>query len=220
MTAKQSLERQLQKTLSHARLSLTKLPACREIQLYLYDPEVLQGPISHEQAQAVVAEPAYWSFCWASGQILARFILDNPEWVRGKSVLDLGAGSGVVGIAAAMAGADTVTVCDIDSDALAAAAVNATANKVTLATLAELSQLAFRPDIILAADILYDRDNYPLLNTLKNQTNALLLADSRVKTLPAEGFDLKTTMEARTCPDLNEFEEFNQVRIYSWQMPQ
>lgn len=218
MTTPHTLEQKLQKTLSHARLRLTTPPACPEISLYLYDPDVLQGPISHDEAQAVVAEPAYWSFCWASGQILARFILDRPDLVRGKSVLDVGAGSGVAGIAASLAGAASVTACDIDPDAMAAAFVNAQANGVSLSTIGSLDQLEEQPDLILAADILYDRDNYPLLDHLKTLGHEILLADSRVKTLPAGNFILQSTLSARTCPDLNEFEEFNQVRIYNWQM--
>ena len=217
MTTAQLLEQQIQKTLGRARLRLTPLSACPRISLYLYDPEVLEGPISHEEAQAVVAEPAYWSFCWASGQVLGQYILERPELVAGKTVVDLGAGSGVAGIAAALAGASQVTACDIDPDALEAAKVNANANGVALATLNDLDRLTFQPDVILAADVLYDPDNYPLLEALKARCSEILLADSRVKVLPAEGFIKQTTIEARTCPDLNEFEEFNQVRIYSWQ---
>src|SRR5690606_33025676 len=58
--------------------------------------------------------PPYWAFAWAGGQALARYVLDNPETVRGRAVLDFGAGSGLVAIAAAKAGAARVLAADID----------------------------------------------------------------------------------------------------------
>src|SRR5690349_24471101 len=76
--------------------------------------------------------PPYWAFAWAGGQALARHILDHPGLVRGRSVLDFGAGSGVVAIAAAMAGAQ-VTAAEIDPFAAAAIALNAGLNKVEIA---------------------------------------------------------------------------------------
>lgn len=212
-----ALEDRLRQTLSRARLCLTPLPLTPSISLHLYDTTVLKGPISHDEAQAVVAEPAYWSFCWASGQVLAQYILNNPHHVKGKRVLDFGSGSGVVAIAAAMAGAAEVIACDIDADALEAILVNAEANQVSIAQLSDFNELEASVDIIVAADVLYDRDNYELLERFKTNCTEILLADSRVKQLPADGFMLIDTVEGRTCPDLNEFEEFNQVRIYTWQ---
>ncbi len=77
----------------------------------------------------------FWSFPWAGGQALARYLLDRPHTVRSRSVLDLAAGSGLVGIAAALAGASQVTANDIDPYATAAQEFNARANGVTLLTL-------------------------------------------------------------------------------------
>ncbi|MBC7183149.1 MAG: methyltransferase type 12, partial [Marinobacter sp.] len=75
------LNQHLRKTLPRGRVAVSSPAGCPRIALYLFDPAVLEGPLSHEEAQAVVAEPAYWSFCWASGQVLASWILDNPQWV-------------------------------------------------------------------------------------------------------------------------------------------
>lgn len=208
------LESKLQETLSKARLKSTELPFCRSIRLKLYDPDVLQGPISHDEAQKVIAEPAYWSFCWASGQVLANYILNHPETVTGQRVLDFGCGSGVVAIAAAKAGAKEVVACDIDPDALLAAQVNADLNNVSLNVLAGLDLLEEPVDVITAADVLYDRDNYPILDHFLTLSERVLLADSRVKELPSQQYQFLGKVEARTCPDLNEFEEFNLVRLY------
>lgn len=208
------LNKNLNKTLAKGRVALSQPAGCPSISLYLFDPKVLEGPLSHDEAQAVVAEPAYWSFCWASGQVLAQFILSQPEYVKNKVVLDVGSGSGIVAIAAAMAGAKVVYACDIDTDALDAISENALQNKVNICTLDDLNKMKEKVDLITAADVLYDRDNFSLLTKFTNMATKVLLADSRVKTLPVDHFQLKTTIEARTWPDLNEFEEFNQVRIY------
>jgi len=205
----------LHKTLAKGRVAISQPAGCLTISLHLFDPLVLEGPLSHDEAQAVVAEPAYWSFCWASGQVLAQFILSHPERVKDKVVVDVGSGSGIVAIAAALAGAKSVYACDIDEDALDATKVNAQENKVTVHTIKNLSEVNETIDLITAADVLYDRDNFSLLNQFTDIANEVLLADSRVKTLPVNHYQLQTTVEARTWPDLNEFEEFNQVRIYA-----
>src|SRR5690554_7675669 len=62
------LNQHLRKTLSRGRVAASVPAGCPDLPLYLFDPSVLEGPLSHDEAQAVVAEPAYWSFCWASGQ--------------------------------------------------------------------------------------------------------------------------------------------------------
>lgn len=210
----ESLNQKLQKTLAKGRVKATKPITCPELELYLFDPSVLHGPLTHDEAQAVVAEPAYWSFCWASGQVLAAHILQNPELVRDKIVLDFGCGSGVTGIAAALAGAKKVIACDLDPDALLASQLNARLNDIEVEVCDNFFNYEQAIDIITASDVLYDKDNYPLLDAFANRSKSVLLADSRVKVLPSQAYTLIDTVESRTWPDLNEFEEFNQVRIY------
>lgn len=204
----------LQETLKKARVKATHPAACPQIQLYLFDPEVLQGPISHDEAQAVVAEPAYWSFCWASGQVLAQYLLDHPDYVKDKVVVDFGSGSGIVAIAAALAGAKKVFACDIDIQALSACATNARLNNVNILCIQDISEVDETIDMIVAADVLYDKDNYPLLDEFLLTADHALIADSRVKQFPTDAYRKIDCIQARTWPDLNEFEEFNQVRIY------
>lgn len=208
------LNQHLRKTLARGRVAVSRPAGCARMALYLFDPTVLEGPLSHEEAQAVVAEPAYWSFCWASGQVLASWILDNPGWVKGQRVLDFGSGSGIVAVAAAMAGAREAIACDIDPAALDAARANAALNGVSVGL---CSDWAARPkdlDVVTAADVLYDPENRPLLGVFREAAPRVLLADSRMKILGDNAYRWQTTIEARTWPDLNEFEEFNQVRIY------
>jgi predicted nicotinamide N-methyase len=208
------LNQHLRTTLARGRVAVSRPAGCEQIALYLFDPTVLEGPLSHEEAQAVVAEPAYWSFCWASGQVLARWILDNPWWVEGKRVLDFGSGSGIVAVAAAMAGAREAIACDIDPAALDAARANAALNGVSVGLCGDWADRPAGLDVVTAADVLYDPENRPLLNVFRQVAPRVLLADSRMKVLGDSAYQWQTTIEARTWPDLHEFEEFNQVRIY------
>lgn len=208
------LNEHLRKTLSRGRVAETRPAGCPNIPLYLFDPAVLEGPLSHDEAQAVVAEPAYWSFCWASGQVLAQWLLEHPDVVRDKVVLDFGTGSGVVAVSAALAGAARVIACDLDPAALDAAAANAELNGVTLAFCDDWNRRPEGIDLVVAADVLYDPENRPLLEVFLAAAPEVLLADSRVRDLGNDCYEKQAVIKARTWPDLNEFEEFNRVRIY------
>ena len=109
--------------------------------------------LSREEMLAVMNYPAYWAFCWASGQVLARFILDHPEWVRGRRVMDFGAGSGVVAVAAMLAGAREVVACDIDPEALLAVRCNTELNGVALTLADDFDAVAGDIDLIIVADV-------------------------------------------------------------------
>ncbi len=108
-------------------------------------------------------DPPFWAFAWAGGQALARYLLDHPEAVRGRHAIDVASGSGLVAIAAAMAGAAAVTAYDIDPLAAAAIGVNAEANAVTVrAVCADILDDDRSPDpgidLVLVADAFYQRD--------------------------------------------------------------
>jgi predicted nicotinamide N-methyase len=103
-----------------------------EIRLYQADDPVgLWERIELASGEAD-QDPPFWAFAWAGGQALARYLLDHPDTVRGRHVIDIASGSGLVAIAAAQAGAATVTAYDIDPLAVAATEVNAAANTVTV----------------------------------------------------------------------------------------
>jgi len=135
------------------RLLLAPVRGVPEVQLYTAHP-------GSRLRQLVPGTRApYWAYPWAGGQALARYVLDNPGVVAGRRVLDLGTGAGLVGIAAAKAGAAMVTAVDIDPWAVAATDLNATANGVVIdVTCADLLDgLPPATDIILAGDLFYDR---------------------------------------------------------------
>jgi predicted nicotinamide N-methyase len=114
-----------------------------------------------EQARGVApTDPPFWAAAWPGGQALARFVLDVPGTVAGKSVLDLGSGSGLVAVAAALAGAKRVVASEIDPFGHAAIAVNADVNGVAPVTVVG-DVLGERPpavDVVLAGDVCYDRE--------------------------------------------------------------
>ena len=113
---------------------------------------------TEEELEEIGLPPPFWAFAWAGGQGLARYILDHPEAVAGKSVLDFASGSGLVGIAARMAGASAVLAADIDPWSGTAIGLNAVLNGVAVDRSAE--NLVGRDagwDVVLAGDVFYDR---------------------------------------------------------------
>ncbi|MFB9978955.1 class I SAM-dependent methyltransferase [Mesorhizobium kowhaii] len=105
-------------------------------------------------------QPPYWAYTWAGGAVLARYILDHPQTVAGRRVLDLGAGSGLVGIAAAKAGASAVIAAEIDRNGVAALALNAAANGVAMSVMAQDITGGPPPtvDVVTAGDVFYGQD--------------------------------------------------------------
>lgn len=124
-------------------------------------PEILIHTATPQSGlrRLVAGRNPYWAWCWAGGLALARHILDQPEIVAGRSVLDLGCGSGLVAIATAKAGAAHVLAVDNDSDAIAAVEINAAANDVKIEPLCAdiLDMEAPDVEIVLVGDLFYDR---------------------------------------------------------------
>ncbi len=208
------LSRRLQRTLPMAHIKQRLLDGCDGLSLGLINDDFPTGPLPADVMRDVVAEPAYWAFCWGSGLGLAQLLYQHPEWVAGKVVLDLGSGSGVIGIAAARNGASMLIACDNDPDALVATAINARLNNVSLTLLDELNQLQGPVDLILMADVLYDRSNLPLLDAACALAPSVLVADSRIRTSPHPDFKEIRQVAALTTPNLGEFDEFGTVRLF------
>ena len=209
-----SLQDRLRLTLNAASLTVQSLPELPGLSLYLLDPDFPRTPMSSDEMQAIWREPAYWIFCWASGLAMAKRILANPGMVRGKTVLDFGSGSGVVAIAAAMAGAADVIACDIDPLALEACRANASLNGVRLSYLDDFFRYEGRTDLLLAADVLYDVSNRFFLDEFLGRARSVLVADSRVRDFHHDAYRPLGTESATTWPDLDEFDEFRTVRFY------
>ncbi|MEQ8859990.1 MAG: 50S ribosomal protein L11 methyltransferase [Pseudomonadales bacterium] len=209
-----ALQSRLRCTLPMARVEPSVLPGCPEITLGLINADFPLGPLPPEVAREVIARPAYWALCWGSGLALARILLDEPGWVRGRRVLDVGAGSGVVAVAAALAGAERVIACDTDPDARAACAANAALNDVAVDLADDLDDVGTDHDLVLMADVLYDRANLPLLDRVARHAPETLVADSRIAQLPDPRYRQIREIQALTYPNLGEFDEFGTVRVF------
>jgi predicted nicotinamide N-methyase len=134
--------------------ALLPVPLAPEISLHLADAEVGLFDVTGGEFRSD-EPPPFWAFVWAGGQALARYVLDHPAAVRGRSVLDLAAGSGVAAIAAAVAGAGRVTAADIDPAAAGAIRRNAVANDVAVSVPPASSTTGDAYDVVLAGDAFY-----------------------------------------------------------------
>jgi predicted nicotinamide N-methyase len=181
-----------------ATLVVRALPLCPELRLWLLH----DGVDLNARAQDLIeGGPApYWAFCWGAGQALARYLLDHPEMVRGLRVLDFGAGSGVAGIAAAMAGAHSVLAVDIDPLALEVARHNAALNGVAI----EVAREVREPwDVLLASDILYETGNEHLVQAAADTGRLVLVSDPLRHGTPRSGLEVVHEYEVRTIPDVD-----------------
>jgi len=169
-------------------------PLVPEIRLYLASAVTPLWRATEATLAAREVPPPYWAFAWPGGQALARHTLDSPAVVRGRQVLDFAAGSGLAGIAAALAGAAATTAADIDPIAVAAIALNAAANGVTIDILHDDPigcPLAW--DVVLAGDVCYEQ---PMagratewLRQLAAAGAAVLLGDPGRSYRPADGLE-------------------------------
>ncbi len=213
MTPPEGLQHALGDLLGDARLSAETLPGT-DLRLWLIDGANMDRAFNPEETRRILEEPPYWCFCWASGLALARWFAERPDWVAGKRVLDFGAGSGVAAIAAAKAGAAEVVACDLDPLALESCRANAALNGVELGYSEDFFAEADRFDLIVVADVLYDRANLPLLDHFLSRGREALVADSRVRDFAHPHYNRLAMLEACTWPDLAEPEEFRHVSLY------
>jgi predicted nicotinamide N-methyase len=150
----------------------------------------------------------YWLFAWAAGQAMARYLLDHPECVRGRTVLDFGAGCGIASIAAAMADARCVIASDIDPNALSACRINAALNGVALEYCHEFVSGSHDVQVLLGSDVFY---HWPQNDSVLQQLSSscqILVSFPEGRDLPLEsqlrahGLQHLHTYDARTIPTL------------------
>lgn len=142
-----------------AQTRLLPVPHAPEISLHVAEEATELWQKTEDELAVIGLPPPFWAFAWAGGQALARYVIDHPETVRGRRVLDFATGSGLVGIAAMLAGADAVEACDIDAFAIEAVALNAAANGVALTAIsADLIGRDEGWDVICAGDVCYERE--------------------------------------------------------------
>lgn len=173
-------------------LRLSAMPGFPDIRLYTAHPG--------SGLRQVKAAP-YWAFPWAGGLALARHMAENPDAARGRRVLDLGAGGGIVAIAAARAGASAVLAADVDPFAVAAIALNAEANGVKL-TIIEGDLLSGEPppvDLVLVGDLFYTAKLAARVTRFLERCRAasidVLVGDPRRSPLPLDRLDLVADYE-------------------------
>jgi len=184
-------------------LALEPVPFVPE--LLLHQANDMHGLWEEVKAVTGTEPPPYWAFPWLGGQAVARFVLDRPEVVRGKRVLDLATGSGVVALAARRAGAAGVLANDIDPLAGEAVRANAAANGLDVTW--ECKDLLEEPppdvDVVFAGDILYDRDTAPrVMRWLQACAAEVYVGDPGRDYLPQQGLVQVASYEIPTTREL------------------
>jgi predicted nicotinamide N-methyase len=172
-----------------ANTSVMSPPLVPEVKLHLAHEAVPLWQKTEEELGEMGLAPPFWAFAWAGGQALARYLIDNPALVAGQRVIDLATGSGLVGIAAAKAGAAAVLATDIDGFAVRAAGLNAALNGVVV----EISQadlLRSPPPaagLICVGDLFYEKSLAErCLSWLRQSAAPVLVGDPGRTYLPRD----------------------------------
>ena len=195
-----------------ANTSVMAPPLVPEVTLHLAHEAVPIWQKTEDELGEIGLPPPFWAFAWAGGQALARHVLDHPEIVRGRSVVDLASGSGLVGIAAMKAGASQVLAADIDKFAVAAISLNASENAVALSVTGDDLLDAAPPevDVILVGDLFYEMDLaarvYAWLVQAEEQGTSVLIGDPGRSYLPRDRLENLAEYKVRVTRDLEDSE--------------
>jgi len=189
-------------------------PLVPEIRLHLASEIVPIWQMTEEELAQNGLPPPFWAFAWAGGQALSRYIMDHSSVVTGKTVLDFGAGSGMVGIAALKANASSVLSADIDAFAIAACKLNAEVNKVSLlVTCDDIIGSDQGWDVVLVGDMCYEQ---PLsqrieiwLRSLVARGALVLIGDPGRTYLPRHGMEKIVAYAVKTTRELEDMDVRN-----------
>lgn len=188
---------------------LIAVPLVPEIKLHLAHEAFPIWQKTEDELGQLGLPPPFWAFAWAGGQALARYILDHAEIVKGKRVLDLASGSGLVGIAAMKAGAASVLAADIDAFALAAIAINAAANGCDI-NITDKDLLNAAPqdfDVILVGDLFYEKETAQrCMAFLRQSTADILIGDPERSYLPKKSLLSVAQYQVPVSRDLEDSE--------------
>lgn len=193
-----------------ANTALHEPPLIPEVRLHLASEIVPIWQMTEEELERSGLPPPFWAFAWAGGQALARYILDHPEIVRGRRVLDFGSGSGLIAIAAMKAGARSVLAADIDRFAAAAIALNAEVNEVSVVVTTDDLVGVANPgwDVVLIGDMCYER---PLAERIETWVHTLieggavaLIGDPGRTYLPKSGLEKLISYAVKTTRELED----------------
>ena len=198
-------------TFIRANTDLMAPPHVPEIRLRLASEAHDLWLKTEDELQDIGLPPPFWAFAWAGGQGVARYVLDHPEVVAGKRVLDFATGSGLVAIAARLAGAADVTGADIDPWAMTAVRLNAVENGVEIAFSGEdLVGQPVEADVVLAGDVFYDRDFAARLLTwfsgLASKGVLVLVGDPGRSYLPKDRLEFREQYEVPVTRALEDSE--------------
>lgn len=206
--------------LENTRVQAT--PHAPELVLHLADEITPIWTLTEEALEELGLAPPFWAFAWAGGQALARYILDNPQIVAGKTVVDFATGSGLVAIAAMKAGAKSVLANDIDSFCEAAVSLNAEINSVSLA-FTDRNLLESPPpaaEVLLAGDICYEKPMADAVMAWLAQGRAagatVLIGDPGRTYFPKDGLVKLAEYQVQTTREL---EDFAVKRTCVWTLP-
>lgn len=197
-------------------------PHTPELTLHLADEITPIWRMTEEALAEIGLPPPFWAFAWAGGQAVARYVLDNPDLVAGKRVIDFASGSGMVGIAAMKAGASHALAADIDSFCEAALSLNAQANGVSLDfTDADLLNApAPAADVILAGDICYEKPMaekaLAWLSAARDRGAKVLIGDPGRSYFPREGL---IKLAEYQVPTTRELEDMEIKKTAVWTLP-
>lgn len=197
-------------------------PHAPELALHLADEVTPLWKLTEEALEEIGLPPPFWAFAWAGGQALARYILDHPETVAGKRVIDFATGSGIVAIAAMKAGAASVLAADIDIFCEAAVGLNAEANGVAVAFTDQNLLDAPPPetDVLLAGDICYERPLAEAVMTWLRQGRAagaaVFIGDPGRTYFSKDGLEKLAEYQV---PTTRELEDLAVKRTSVWTLP-
>lgn len=185
----------------------------QQLELWLLDLDVDAVQMDAQQIGQFWQNLPYWAFAWAGGRVLAQYILDHPDTVTDKRVLDFGCGSGLVGLAAARSGAAEVWVADLDPNALKAAQANAELNGVTLQAVNPENGWP-EVDVLLASDVLYDISSSDDLRALMLTIPDWLLAENQSVAPDWIKLELLWQYTTSTLPAIGDFDDSVSLQVY------
>ena len=203
-----------------AQTAIAAPPLVPEIRLHLATEITPIWEATEATLTAMNLPPPYWAFAWAGGQALTRFLIDHPDWVQGKRVLDFAAGSGLSAIGAAKAGAALTQAAEIDDFAIAAIGLNARINNVAIDLVREdLVGVEPRWDVVLAGDVCYERPMAERVITwfraLAGRGVAILMGDPGRAYLPQSGL---VELARYQVPTSLELEDRTQRETIVWRL--
>jgi predicted nicotinamide N-methyase len=199
-----------------AHTAVRPVPFVPEICMYTADEAIPLWEKTEARSATGNLAPPFWAFPWAGGQGLARYVIDHPELVQSRSVLDLAAGGGLVAVAAALAGADRVVANEIDPYADAAIERNAAANGVTVErALGDLLDAPTDAEVVLAGDVFYSGAMAArMLAFLRRAASggATVLVGDPGRAYAPTGYPTVATYDIPVIRDLEDA-EFKRVRV-------